>query len=273
MADHCFGGNAVLPTVSATSWMVNVCEDLYPGLSFFAYDNYRLYKGIVFDGKQTDQLSMDVEEISVTSDEVTLSAKVWSTNAKGFRVNHYAADITLVNNVPENPEYKGFDSRSLTLNDRVIEPYKSGTLFHGASFQNIESTLNVSDSKLTLCCRAPQVAASTQGQFMINATNPFVDDVLYQAMLVWVRSDSGKGSLPSSAKRCEQFELILPGAEYFVSLDVVSSQPNSMIANITLHSESGKIYTRMMDAEVTISEALNPLFLQNTVEVGKVSAV
>lgn len=256
----------MLPTVSATGWMVSVCEDLYPGYTFFAYDNYRLYKGVVFDGNQSDSLTLDVERVAVSDAQLTLRAKAWSNNQKGLRVNHYTADITLVKGPVAAPR---LDTRNAQLtaapNAESKVPYEDGTLFHGPCFQSIQQILRVSEKGLALRCVAPVVLAEIQGQFGVSSTNPFVDDVLYQAMLVWVRYSSGKGSLPSSARRYEQYELIKPGKEFFVLLEVVSSQTSAMVANITLHSEAGEIYGRMMEAEVTISDALNSLFLQNNV--------
>lgn len=37
-----------------------------------------------------------------------------------------------------------------------------------------------------------------------------------------------------------------------------------MVADITTHDEAGKIYTRVLGAEVTISKQLNQLFLKAT---------
>ena len=264
-----------------------MCEDLYPGFRFFAYDNYRLFKGIVFDGKQSDRTEMDVEEAVLNDEEIQLSVKVWSKNEKGFRVNHYAADITLLKTLPDAPVVDGlvlnrgtvgFDDSADSFSDSSSNSnvYKNGTLFHGPCFQSIKETVSDSEHELTLRCHVPNVSSEQQGQFAVNSTNPFVDDVLYQSMLVWVRNHTGKGSLPSSAKRCEQFSSIPLDSEFYVSLDVVSSKANAMIANITLHNADGIVYIRMEEASVTISEALNPLFLQNRVieheETGKVSA-
>ena len=258
----------MLPTVCATQWMVSVCEDLCPGYRFFAYDNYRLYKGVVFDGKQTEHLALDVEQIASSDTDLTLQVKVWSTNQKGFRVNHYIADVILVKQIAAAPQLSGLDNELLTNGEPSLEttaPYENGSLFHGSSFQSIQQVLDVDEKGLMLRCSAPAVAAVDQGQFGVSSTNPFVDDVLYQAMLVWVKINSNKGSLPSSAKRYEQYELIPSGTEFYVSLNVVNDQPSTMCADITLHSKTGKIYGRMLGAEVTISEALNPLFLQNNV--------
>jgi len=244
--------------------MVSVCENLYPGYRFFAYDNYKLFKGLVFDDSMPDSVALDVAETAADGSSITLNVKIWSTNPKGFRVNHYAADITLLTAVPVRPTYAGFNQTESALADSMVQPYSNGTLFHGASFQNIQRVINVGDTKLTMACVAPTVNIDAQGQFVARSTNPYVDDVLYQAMLVWVRNSVGKGSLPTSAARCEQYEVIPGGTAYFVSLDVISSQPSKLVADITLHDEDGRVYTKMLKAEVTISDALGALFLENT---------
>lgn len=255
----------MLPTVSATNWMVSVCEGLYPGFRFFAYDNYKLFKGIVFDGKQNDDVSMDVEEIANSDGGVTLSVKIWSANAKGFRINHYAAELSLVVATPPGEQVVALSANTQCVALDVPSPYGDGTLFHGSRFQGIRQILLQDETALVLRCQAPVVALEDQGQFAVGSTNPFIDDVYYQAMLVWVRRMTGKGSLPTSAKRCEQFSAIPAGSEYFATLTVVDHHASGLVADVVFHSASGEVYSRLLGGEVTISEALNPLFLQNKV--------
>ncbi|TFG69938.1 MAG: SDR family NAD(P)-dependent oxidoreductase, partial [Anaerolineales bacterium] len=63
LRDHVIGGNAVLPTVCAVALVVNLCEQLYPGYNFYAVDDYRALKGIVFDATLADGYVLTLQEI------------------------------------------------------------------------------------------------------------------------------------------------------------------------------------------------------------------
>jgi hypothetical protein len=140
--------------------------------------------------------------------------------------------------------------------------YKDGTLFHGPGFQAVERVINLSPEKLTMQCRVPEIGESEQGQFPARTFNPYAADVQFQCMLIWVRHYCEAGSLPSSAQAGEQYRPIPSGHKFYVSLDVKTTTQASMVADITTHDEAGKIYTRVLGAEVTISKQLNQLFAQ-----------
>ena len=253
------GGNAVLPTVCATGWMAVVSERIFQDYTFFSIDNYRLFKGITFDGSEPDEVTMKVVEIARTNDRIDVKATIGSVNAKGFPVNHYVAELTLLKKIPAAPKYMNFE-QSDQRGQAKAELYSNGTLFHGPLFQGIDHVMNVSGEKLTLGCLTEAVNEGAQGQFPVGTTNPYVDDLLYQAMLVWVRLNVGNGSLPSLAKRIEQYRLVPVEQPYFLSLDVVEVNSKKLVADITLHDKEGLIYIKMLGAEVTISEKLNELF-------------
>ena len=89
-------------------------------------------------------------------------------------------------------------------------------------------------------------------------------------MLVWVRLQTGFGSLPSGAQRAEQMSVIQPGEKFYLSLDVVEHTPVRLIADLTLHNEQGFVYARLLGAQVTISEQLNHLFQPKQAQVSVV---
>ncbi len=260
MLDHVIG-NPVLPTVCATSWMASTCERLYPTYRYYCTDNYRLFKGLVFDGTEPNAVQLALKPIQVDNERAQINASIYSINPKGMRVNHYAADITLLKTLPPQPVYEHFDQVNSRKN-LVESPYDNGTLFHGPLFQGLKQVLNYSDSKLTMLCRVEDVEPSLQGQFTVGTTNPYVDDLLYQSMLVWVRYQYAAGSLPSSTKCIQQYRMVPAGETFYLSLDVVASSNTKLTADIVLHDEKGRVYTKASGAEVTISEQLNQLFMR-----------
>lgn len=221
-----------------------------------------------------DSVRVDKKVAETIGVDLIVKASIYSLNAKGLRINHYGAEVLLQSKLQANEGLqryvhsdirdKGADERGALLDQSV---YENGTLFHGPSFQGIQRILNMSASKLTLACTAPEVEPQTQGQFNIGVTNPFVDDLLYQAMLVWVRLQTGFGSLPSGAQGAEQFSVLQPGEEFYLSLDVVEHTPVRLIADLTLHNQQGDVYARLLGAQVTISEQLNHLFQPKQAQV------
>ena len=79
LRDHVIGGNAVLPTVCAVAWVANLCEQLYPGYTFYAVDDYRALKGIVFDDTLADGYVLTLQEIQKSDqDGIILDAMISS---------------------------------------------------------------------------------------------------------------------------------------------------------------------------------------------------
>ena len=262
LRDHVIGGKAVLPTVCVTAWMADACEQFYPGYKFFSCEDYKMFKGIVFDKTLADEYIVDIKELNKSeSGEIEFEVKISSQKDKGRTTNHYSAKIKVLSKIPEAPIYENFDRTE----SQIIEGtslYKDGTLFHGPGFQAVERVINLSPEKLTMQCRVPEIGESEQGQFPARTFNPYAADVQFQCMLIWVRHYCEAGSLPSSAQAGEQYRPIPSGHKFYVSLDVKATTQASMVADITTHDEAGKIYTRVLGAEVTISKQLNQLFAQ-----------
>jgi Polyketide synthase dehydratase N-terminal domain len=120
--------------------------------------------------------------------------------------------------------------------------------------------INLGPARLTAQCRLPQTDTDREGQFPLGTFQSYVSDVLFQCMVVWVRRFTGAASLPSKVARVEQYGSMPPGRAFFVTVDVKESTQTRMVADVLAHDPAGRIYTRMLDAEVTISKHLNQLF-------------
>ncbi len=257
--DHVIGESPVLPSATALSWMSNICERLNPSYSFFECDEFQVLKGIVFDESQADSYQVDVKGISndenISCSQVTISSK----NSKGKQVWHYKANILIVKEIPEVPMYTQSDlNETETTTGETL--YKNGTLFHGSLFQGIEKVVNTSMKKLTLLCNLDKIKDREQGQFPISSLNPFATDLMFQAMLVWVREHRHLGSLPLKFLKVVNYKLIPDHKDFYISLDVDSTSETNMTADVVIHDQSGNIYSRAFGAEVTVSPSLNSMF-------------
>jgi len=261
LQDHVIGRHPVLPTVCAIAWLGNACEQLYPGYTMFSCDDYQVLKGIVFDDDHgpAKQYTLDLEEVKKSAGSVSFKALVSSHTAAGQPRYHYRATLTLRAELPAAPVYTGFDAAETQPITRT-ELYQNGTLFHGPSFQGVERVLNISPRKVTMRCMLPEIPANQQGQFPVQNFNPYIADGQFQSLVIWARHFHQAGSLPLRAGRGEQYRPIPFGATTYVSMDVQHSTSAKLVADITTHDADGRIYARVIGAEVTISPQLNHLF-------------
>jgi len=260
--DHVIGGRAVLPTVCAVAWMVNACEQRYPGYTFFSVDDYRALKGIVFDDSLADDHMLELKETSKSRDELVFEALIRSETADGKPRFHYSARVTLRRALPEAPVFEAFDLQERAPVDGEAF-YGDNTLFHGPSFRGVDRVLNVDEGGLTMRCLSPEVSVEMQGQFPVQTCNPYLTDVQLQSLLIWAKRFKGVGGLPLRIRGGQQFRRAKFGEVTYATLEVVSSSERSLVADVTVHDADGLVYSRVTGAEITLSARLNALFEQN----------
>jgi hypothetical protein len=270
LADHMIGGNSVLPTVCAIAWMAETAESVFKGYKYQGLENYKLFKGVVFNGSETADYQIDVELIEEDADteQLRLESKVSSKNARGKSVFHYGSQLILK---------RSSKAEALEIADLVVsydndaseidkgmkeasELYSNGTLFHGESLQGIKEIIRCDDDGLLLACLVPEIAVSKQGDFPLVSHNVFANDLVYQAMLVWVRKQLSMGSLPSSTKGWTTYRQVQVDELFYLQLNVVAKSASKFIADISLINADNKILAEIKSAEVTVSANLNNLF-------------
>jgi acyl transferase domain-containing protein len=261
LSDHVIGGNPVLPMTCAVAWMANISEQLYPGYKFFSCENYKVLKGIIFDETLAKEYIIDLKEIYKShGNEIELAATIWSETKTSKLRYHYTAQIKLLAKLPSSPIYRGFN----ITQDKIsleLSPYQDRTLFHGSSFQGVKRVLNISQKNLIMECFLPALNENQQGQFTTQSFNSYMADIQFQSMLIWVRYFHHAASLPLQCFKGEQFQVMEFDKKYYVYMDVESSNNTKLIANTTTYDIDGKVYLRIIKAEVTISKQLNHLFL------------
>jgi len=254
---HKIQGNAVLPVVNAVGWMAQSCEKLYPDFTVFKIEDTKLFKGIIFDGKQKEDYIVELKETEKTDEKIIFEAAVISEGGK-LPMNHYRAKVTLVNknNIPQAPKYKHQVSGTYQPTNGALL-YKDGSLFHGEYFQGIEQVLDCNEKQIVLSCKAPQVPASVQGQFPVLSVNTFAADIQYQGMLVWVQKNrGGANSLPLETKSATLYKEVPFGEPLFVNISVIEATATKMTANCTVYDEAGTVYLVTEGAAVTVSKGL-----------------
>ncbi|MFT5163007.1 MAG: polyketide-type polyunsaturated fatty acid synthase PfaA, partial [Alteromonadaceae bacterium] len=254
LADHIIGENQVLPTVCAIAWMAGAGEAVYSGYHYQGLENYKLFKGIVFDGSEAADYHIDLTLLEDDGASLRVGAKIASVNGKGKPVFHYAGELRLAVK-PLASKAVAIDLAALSATKHDL--YTDGTLFHGESLQGITDVFHCNEQGLLLGCQIPAIAADKQGESPLNI---FSDDVVYQAMLVWVRRQLGLGSLPAATQRWTVYAHPAIGETFYLQLVVVKHTNNSLVADINLIGADKTLLAEIKSAEVTGSESLNDLF-------------
>jgi NAD(P)-dependent dehydrogenase (short-subunit alcohol dehydrogenase family) len=262
LQDHVVDGNAVLPMVSAMSWMCNSAEGLYPGFRTVSFEDYRVLKGIVFDDTLADEYVLELREVEKSPQAVTLEAKVSSKTRDGKLRFHYSTRLFLRPQRPPRPVYQDVELTP-SLNLPGSQFYDDYTLFHGFAFKGVERVLNIRKGKITMQCRLPVVPLRYQGQFPVQAFNYFMTDIGFQSMGIYAKYHYGAGSLPLKAGGGEYYVDVDWGGEFFVTLEVHQESETGLVTTLYVHDAQGRLYMKVMGGEITISTRLNDLFTRN----------
>ena len=254
---HVIQGNAVLPVVNAVGWMAQVGEVLYPGYRVFKVENTKLFKGVVFDGSQPKDYTLEIKEIEKSAEQIVVETTVLSEGKK-LPTYHYKAKVTLVNQTTKldiptfqhqvSGHYEPTPGHTL---------YEDGSLFHGKYFQGIEQVLDWNEKQIVLACKAPNVPLADQGQFPIISVNTFFSDIQYQGMVIWVqRYNDGAKSLPLQTTSATLYQPVPFEKELLVNVKIVEADDFKMVANCTVYDADGKVYMITEGATVTVSKQL-----------------
>ncbi|MFT4923955.1 MAG: acyl transferase domain-containing protein [Phenylobacterium sp.] len=264
LADHVIGDNQVLPTVCAIQWMADAALAIYPGYHYQGLEQYKLFKGVVFDGvafdgSEANDFTIDLSLLVDDGDVLRIGAKVSSLNDKGKPVFHYGAELLLARK-PLSSETVTTDLPALSAVNSAANLYSDGTLFHGERLQGITEVIRCDEQGLLLGCQIPSMVAA-QGEF---GPGIVANDLVYQAMLVWVRRQLGLGSLPAATLGWRLYRDPQAGEAFYLQLDVVKQTSNTLVADIALIDTNKQLLAQVKSAEVTGSESLNSLFKSKT---------
>lgn len=259
LLDHQIGLYPVLPATCAASWIASVCEQLFPGYTFFQLEDFKVLKGIVFDKNLADEHILELNEIEkVPGDKVKFAARIWSKNKNGRPLYHYSLNATLVRVIPQTSIHKlNLQPQSGATGGILGKAlYEDGTLFHGPSFQGVQRVVSMGEERLILEVKLQPIPADKQGQFPLQTYNPFAYDAIVQSLLIWAQRYYQAPCLPSHLVKLEQFRAIPFGDLSIVDMKIVSHNQTSVVADIIVTDAQGTILAKFTALQGTISPAL-----------------
>ncbi|WP_295890775.1 type I polyketide synthase [uncultured Vibrio sp.] len=266
--DHCIAGNPVLPTVCAIQWMRETAQQLL-GASV-SVRNYKLLKGVIFDTDEVQELSVTLSPVANSKNAAIsdglIKALISCQGRPQYQAELQIADVQAINDVPAalTKHFNVATNEAVTTAEAL---YRDGTLFHGPTLQGIKTVERFDDSGLLAQCEMPMIVESDCGAFIARNgfadSQPFAEDYLLQAMLVWARLKYGSASLPSAIGEMICYSPMQAGDRGWLELEVIKSTARSLQANISLYHQDGRLSAVMNGAKVTISKTLNDAFLAN----------
>ncbi|MEZ8912617.1 type I polyketide synthase [Vibrio cyclitrophicus] len=258
--DHCIAGNPVLPTVCAIQWMREVAEQLL-GVNVSVH-NYKLLKGVIFDTDEVQELKLVLASDAKSKDQ--LKAVISCQGRPQYQAQLQVASVQVSEDV-QQASVKRFEANTSAPVTTAQALYSDGTLFHGPRLQGITSVERFDDLGLLAQCQLPHIENSDCGSFIpkqgFGDSQPFAEDYLLQAMLVWARLKYGAASLPSAIGEFVCYAPMHNGDQGWLELSVIKSTARSLQADISLYHQDGRLSAVMKGAKVTISKSLNDAFL------------
>ncbi|MCT8861869.1 type I polyketide synthase [Shewanella xiamenensis] len=273
--DHCINGHAVLPTVCAIDWMREAAK-AHLGKAVSVSD-YRLLKGIIFDeALLARDAPIELELMLTPLADATQQSTESLAALISFegRPQYQAVLVAQTDDMPDVQRFEVGELHSL-IEEITQQPaianreslYSDGTLFHGPRLQGISEVLAFDDQQLIAKVALPAVALVDCGEFAPNledkGTQPFAEDLLLQAMLVWARLKYQAASLPSAIGEFVSYSPLGFGEKAVLVLDVIKHSSRTLEANIALYHQDGRLSCEMKRAKVTVSKTLNQAFLAN----------
>ncbi len=259
LLDHQIGLHPVLPATCAASWIASVCEQLFPGYTFFQLEDFKVLKGIVFDENLADEHILELNEIEkVPGERVKFAARILSKSKNGRPLYHYSLNATLVRTLPPTTIHKIDMKTTAEPSEGILGKalYEDGTLFHGPSFQGVQQVVSLGEDRLVLEVLLQPIPPDKQGQFPLQTYNPFAYDAIVQSLLIWAQRFYQAPCLPSHLVKLEQFRAIPFGVLSIVDMKIVSHNQTSVVADIIVTDKQGTILAKFTALQGTISQAL-----------------
>lgn len=136
--DHVIAGTPVLPATCAMAWMINACEEVYPGYRYLSCQQFKVLKGITFNANLADEFLLELKELDKKNGEfIEFETTITSKNPLGKPLFHFRAVIKVVGKTPEQPIYPRVDlteDNIITTTGTDFYQTSDTALFHGSMF-------------------------------------------------------------------------------------------------------------------------------------------
>ncbi|CAH9051649.1 hypothetical protein PSECIP111951_00438 [Pseudoalteromonas holothuriae] len=264
LADHQVGGHAVLPAMFSLHWMIEQSLNFYPGFSLSEINDFAVLKGIVFDGKQSDDYQCVITADKHQGSKLQLSLEVVGLK-DGNALKHYQASIALVAKAEASPAQLDAAKTQGTavLPLPIYHNGEHGYVFHGRALQGIDKVVQHDDKSILALCHLSTEQVGL-GQFNeLRQFNGFIADVFVQVPYLWLRHHKQTVGLPLGVQHIEKHRDINFDDDFYVAADIVSCNKQTLISDISVYNARHELAYRFTGVKYTqlasISESENAL--------------
>lgn len=262
---HVINNYPLLPAAAAIAWMARACEERFPGYRLQSVSHFIVLKDVVFDDSAAEQYQLSlVSHSSGTGDKDNLMLDVTiNSHAGSNKIKHYQATLllTMQERAMQFEEVHCDLNVAIPLSSPLYGDMAQGAqLFHGEHFRGIQQLVHIDEHSLVTKCYLPSLNSQQQGQFPVRAFNLFINDVGLQLPLLWLRQLSEKVGLLAAIDNIEQFSVVGFNQTFYASMRIINQTATALSVDITLHDESGNVFSRFEKVKYTVSSTLHSLF-------------
>jgi len=253
LRDHRLSGRSVLPLALSLEWFARAATHAHDGEPLGAIDDLRVLKGVTI-GATPEDVSVWVGPL-----EATPSGPRATLELRNSR------DQVHVRATARWHAQASAPAPSIQLPDLMPWPHTirqayTVQLFHGPALEVIEAVEGIGPEGMRLLLRAPPTSADLMPEPEVTwATNPLVVDGVFQALILWCRSQRGVPSLPTRLGTWKQFApFTQPLITAMVSIREVDGA--TVTSDVELIDEAGALIAKLEGYVCTMSATLDQAF-------------
>jgi hypothetical protein len=138
-------------------------------------------------------------------------------------------------------------------------------LFHGPSLEVIESVEGVGPEGMRVRLKSPLTSVDLMPKPPTRwATNPLVVDGIFQALILWCRSQRGVPSLPSRVGSWKQFAPFSEG-HVNAAISIREVDGATVTSDVEITNEAGALVAKLDGCVCTMSATLDQAFQPETI--------
>jgi acyl transferase domain-containing protein/NAD(P)H-dependent flavin oxidoreductase YrpB (nitropropane dioxygenase family)/NADP-dependent 3-hydroxy acid dehydrogenase YdfG len=260
LLDHRIDGAPVVPMAAALELMAEVAQKGWPDLQVSAVRDLQLLRGIVLDKGPRPVKVIARAQVEPPHDRTGVDVNLEVRDASGSGHLCYRATVELSAALPEAPRYEGGAGEALRPFPLAVEQAYRDWLFHGPRLQGITRIEGHSDrgiaAHLEASAAAPSFDGPLPGRWIVD---PVMFDSALQLVLLWVRAQFDKTTLPSRFARYRRFGS-LSDAPIACHVQVLERSRDPLLyLDIALVGPDGRLRGMLEGMEATFSRALNRL--------------
>lgn len=269
LKSHILDARPVLPVAMIMEWLGHAALHANPGLVLHGFDDLRLFKGVVLDGRSRliRFLTGRIRPVRSTSPSGKRDVD------EGFAVDvelrdggtgsmHARATAILTPSLPAAGNFASPTDWRLRPYERAIETAYSEVLFHGPHFHGIERVEGISSRGMIARLRSAPAPAEWMDNALRSAWlgDPLILDAAFQMAILWCHDEMGAVSLPSYIGRYRQYAPTFPTRGVKAVLEVREQGRHRMRGGFTFTGNDDVVVARIENYECTVNASLQEAF-------------